>query len=124
MTHVKWRDHAIDGAKISCSADVQGRPPFSWQCLLFEEGMVALFKTAASIWCSPKVAIATFSARLCERGHVSFLTFQPQPSDNHFAMWSLLAGPFTRYAVKESERARTPKLNREQLYARICLFHS
>ena len=32
-------------------------------------------------------------------------------------MWTLVAGPFTSYAIALSSRARTPKLNREQLFA-------
>jgi type I restriction enzyme S subunit len=37
--------------------------------------------------------------------------------DPHFAVWMLVTDEFTRYAERESARARMPKLNREQLFA-------
>ena len=37
--------------------------------------------------------------------------------DPQFAMWSLVAGPFTAYANCLSGRTRMPKLNRDQLFA-------
>jgi type I restriction enzyme S subunit len=45
------------------------------------------------------------------------LTFDPLKVDTRFAMFSLLAEPFTGYAIEESRRARMPKLNRAQLLA-------
>ena len=79
---------------------------------LFEPGMVLYSKLRPYL---RKVAIAPFRG-VCSADMYP-LTFDPEHVDTHFALWSLLAGPFSRYAIKESERARMPKLNREQLYA-------
>ncbi len=79
---------------------------------LFEPGMVLYSKLRPYL---RKVAIAPFRG-VCSADMYP-LSFDPAKVDTTFAMWSLLAGPFTRYAVKESERARMPKLNREQLFA-------
>jgi type I restriction enzyme S subunit len=45
------------------------------------------------------------------------LTFDPTRVERRFALWVLLARPFTNYAVGESQRARMPKLNRDQLFS-------
>jgi type I restriction enzyme S subunit len=45
------------------------------------------------------------------------LVFDLKRVDTLFAMYSLLAEPFTTYAVDASRRARMPKLNRDQLLA-------
>ncbi len=37
--------------------------------------------------------------------------------DPTFAAWTLVSDEFTRYAIRESARARMPKLNRQQLFA-------
>jgi restriction endonuclease S subunit len=79
---------------------------------LFEAGMVLYSKLRPYL---RKVAVAPFRG-VCSADMYP-LIFDPERVDTHFAMWSLLAGPFSRYAIKESERARMPKLNREQLYA-------
>lgn len=39
-----------------------------------------------------------------------------------FLMWSLVAPPFTEYAVQQSSRARMPKLNRTQLFSYMFSF--
>ncbi len=79
---------------------------------LFEAGMVLYSKLRPYL---RKVAIAPCRG-VCSADMYP-LTFDSKRVDNKFAMWSLLALPFTRYAVRESERARMPKLNREQLFA-------
>ena len=45
------------------------------------------------------------------------LTVTYQRLEPRFLMWSLVAPPFTDYAVERSVRARMPKLNRSQLFA-------
>jgi len=45
------------------------------------------------------------------------LSFDPARVDRRFSLWVLLAKPFTDYAVGESQRARMPKLTRDQLFA-------
>jgi type I restriction enzyme S subunit len=78
---------------------------------LFEPGMVLYSKLRPYL---RKVAVAPFRG-VCSADMYP-ITFDAARADSQFALWSLLAGPFTRYAVKKSERARMPKLNRDQLY--------
>ena len=79
---------------------------------LFEPGMVLYSKLRPYL---KKVAIAPFRG-LCSADMYP-LSFDPKRVDTAFALWSLLAGPFSRYAINASERARMPKLNRDQLFA-------
>ena len=43
-----------------------------------------------------------------------------QSLNPRFAAWMLLSSYFTDYAVGESQRARMPKLNRDQLFAWVA----
>jgi type I restriction enzyme S subunit len=79
---------------------------------LFAPGMVLYSKLRPYL---RKVTIAP-SRGVCSADMYP-LMFDPERVDAHFAMFSLLAEPFTRYAVEESRRARMPKLNRVQLMA-------
>lgn len=79
---------------------------------LFQPGMVLYSKLRPYL---RKVAIAP-SRGVCSADMYP-LMFDPLKVDTQFAMFSLLAEPFTRYAVAESRRARMPKLNRAQLLA-------
>ena len=80
---------------------------------LFAPGMVLYSKLRPYL---RKVTIAP-SRGVCSADMYP-LMFDPERVDAHFAMFSLLAEPFTRYAVEESRRARMPKLNRAQLTQR------
>jgi len=44
------------------------------------------------------------------------LEFDDNRVEPHFALWVLLSRSFTEYAISESQRARMPKLNRDQLF--------
>ena len=79
---------------------------------LFEPGMVLYSKLRPYL---RKVTIAP-SRGVCSADMYP-LMFDPLKVDTRFAMLSMLAEPFTRYAVAESRRARMPKLNRAQLLA-------
>ena len=79
---------------------------------LFERGMVLYSKLRPYL---RKVTIAP-SRGVCSADMYP-LVFDAQRVDPLFAMFTLLADPFTAYAIKESQRARMPKLNRDQLLA-------
>jgi type I restriction enzyme S subunit len=79
---------------------------------LFEPGMVLYSKLRPYL---RKVTIAPCRG-VCSADMYP-LMFDPLKVDTQFAMFSLLAEPFSRYAVAESRRARMPKLNRAQLLA-------
>lgn len=79
---------------------------------LFEPGMVLYSKLRPYL---RKVTIAP-SRGVCSADMYP-LMFDPERVDSHFAMFSLLAEPFSTYAVEVSRRARMPKLNRAQLLA-------
>ena len=79
---------------------------------LFEPGMILYSKLRPYL---RKVTIAP-TRGVCSADMYP-LMFDPARVDPAFALYSLLAEPFTTYAVDESRRARMPKLNREQLFA-------
>lgn len=79
---------------------------------LFEPGMILYSKLRPYL---RKVTIAPCQG-VCSADMYP-LTFDPDRVDSGFAMFSLLAEPFTTYAVDASRRARMPKLNRDQLMA-------
>jgi len=79
---------------------------------LFEPGMILYSKLRPYL---RKAAIAP-SRGVCSADMYP-LVFDPLRVDPLFALYSLLAPPFTSYAVDQSRRARMPKLNREQLFA-------
>lgn len=79
---------------------------------LFESGMILYSKLRPYL---RKVTIAP-SRGVCSADMYP-LVFDAKRVDTLFAMYSLLAEPFTTYAVEESRRARMPKLNRAQLLA-------
>lgn len=61
-----------------------------------------------------KVAVANFEG-VCSADMYP-LHVNPDLLDAQFTAWMLLSDEFTRYAVGLSDRARMPKLNREQLF--------
>lgn len=79
---------------------------------LFDAGVVLYSKLRPYL---RKVALAEFRG-LCSADMYP-LSFDFSRVDHRFALWVLLAQPFTDYAVGESQRARMPKLNRDQLFA-------
>lgn len=79
---------------------------------LFDAGVVLYSKLRPYL---RKVALADFRG-LCSADMYP-LSFDPARVDRRFSLWVLLAKPFTDYAVGESQRARMPKLNRDQLFA-------
>jgi type I restriction enzyme S subunit len=48
------------------------------------------------------------------------LTVDEAALDRRFVMWTLVSDEFTEYAINHSQRARMPKLNRDQLFAWQC----
>ncbi|MEX2139711.1 MAG: restriction endonuclease subunit S [Pirellulales bacterium] len=79
---------------------------------LFEPGVVLYSKLRPYL---RKVALADFRG-LCSADMYP-LSFDTSRVDPRFALWVLLGQPFTDYAIGESQRARMPKLNRDQLFA-------
>lgn len=79
---------------------------------LFEPGMILYSKLRPYL---RKVTIAPYRG-VCSADMYP-LMFDPERVDPDFAVFSLLAEPFTTYAVDQSRRARMPKLNRDQLLA-------
>jgi type I restriction enzyme, S subunit len=82
---------------------------------LFEPGVVLYSKLRPYL---RKAVVADFRG-LCSADMYP-LAFHSTRVDRRFALWVLLAKPFTDYAVGESQRARMPKLNRGQLFAWHC----
>ncbi len=79
---------------------------------LFEPGDVLYSKLRPYL---RKVTLAPFQG-LCS---ADMYPLRPLPTliDGPFLMWLLLSEGFTKYAVRESARARMPKLNRDQLFS-------
>lgn len=65
-----------------------------------------------------KVAIADLRG-LCSADMYP-IEVDPQSLNPRFTAWMLLSSYFTDYAVGESQRARMPKLNRDQLFAWVA----
>ena len=88
-----------------------------------EDGMISgkyLFETGDVLYSKlrpylRKVAIAE-SRGLCSADMYP-LRVNPKLMDARFTAWMLLSEDFSGYAIKESQRSRMPKLNREQLFA-------
>lgn len=79
---------------------------------LFEQGDVLYSKLRPYL---RKVAIAP-SRGLCSADMYP-LRMRAERMDARYAAWLLLSHEFTKYAIRESQRSRMPKLNREQLFA-------
>jgi type I restriction enzyme S subunit len=79
---------------------------------LFEAGDVLYSKLRPYL---RKVAIAE-SRGLCSADMYP-LRVNPNLMDAKFTAWMLLSEDFSKYAIKESQRSRMPKLNRDQLVA-------
>jgi len=79
---------------------------------LFEPGVVLYSKLRPYL---RKATVGDFRG-LCSADMYP-IAFDTSRVDPHFALWVLLSRSFTDYAVSESQRARMPKLNRDQLFA-------
>jgi type I restriction enzyme S subunit len=77
---------------------------------LFDPGVVLYSKLRPYL---RKVAVADFRG-VCSADMYP-VRFNADRVHTEFAKFALLTEEFTRYAIRESERARMPKLNREQL---------